>query len=290
MIGRGQEVAVNWMGARTPISWRWPVVGPPPDGTAGACDYWPTAWWREVSSRPSPRPRSGGCSKQHTRKPWCLPEASAEFVARMEDLLDLYEEPDDPERPRVCFDERPCQLLGDRREPLPMVPGHPLRCDDEYTHHGTCHLFIMAEPFQGWRPLSVTSRRTKQAVAQCMAELVDVHVPEAEKIRVVLDHLSTHTPAALYDVFPPAEACRILRKLEFHPTPVHGSWLKMAEIELAVLARQCLNRRIPDATTMAREVAAWEARRNRRHAMIDWRFTTKDARIKLKSLYPKYST
>ena len=208
----------------------------------------------------------------------------------MEDLLDLYEEPDDPTRPRVCFDERPCQLLDESRTCLPMVPGSPARFDYEYTRHGTCNLFLMLEPFQGWRHLTVTSRRTKREFAHCLAELVDVHFPEAEKIRVVLDNLSPHTPAALYEVFPPADARQILRKLEFHPTPVHGSWLNMAEIELAVLARQCLNRRIPEATTMARELAAWEARRNRHQATIAWRFTTKDARIKLKSLYPKYST
>jgi hypothetical protein len=207
----------------------------------------------------------------------------------MEDLLDLYEEPDDPTRPRVCFDERPCQLLADSQEPLPMMPQHPARFDYEYIRQGTCNLFIMVEPFQGWRHLSVTARRTKQEFAQCMADLVNTHFPEAAKIRVVLDNLSTHTPAALYEVFPPAEARRILRKLEFHPTPVHGSWLNMAEIELAVLARQCLNRRIPDATTMALEVAAWEVRRNRHQAIIDWRFRTEDARMKLKSLYPKES-
>jgi hypothetical protein len=207
----------------------------------------------------------------------------------MEALLDLYEEPDDPTRPRVCFDERPCQLLADSRAPLAMVPGHPLRFDYAYTRHGTCNLFIMAEPFQGWRRVTVTTQRTKREFAQCMAELVNVHFPEAEKIRVGLDNLSTHTPGALYEVFPPAEARRILRKLEFHPTPVHGRWLNMAEIELAVLARQRLNRRIPDRHTMAREVAACEARRNRHHATIEWRFTTKDARIKLKSLYPKES-
>jgi hypothetical protein len=239
-------------------------------------------------------PRSGGCSKKTTLKPWlkeqwCIPAASAEFVARLEDLLDLYEEPDDPTRPRVCFDERPCQLLADSREPLPMMPRHPARFDYEYTRQGTCNLFIMVEPFQGWRHLSVTSRRTKQEFARCMAELVNTHFPKAVKIRVVLDNLSTHTPGALYEVFPPAEARRILRKIEFHPTPVHGSWLNMAEIELAVLVRQCLNRRIPEATAMAREVAAWEARRNRHRAIIDWRFRTEDARMRLKSLYPKES-
>jgi DDE superfamily endonuclease len=223
------------------------------------------------------------------KEQWCIPEASAEFVARMEDLLDLYEEPEDPMWPRVCFDERPCQLLSESRAPLPMLPGHPARFDYEDIRHGTCNLFLMAEPFQGWRHLTVTSRRTKQEFAQCMAELVDVHFPRAEQIGVVLDNLSTHTPGALYEVFPPAEARRILRKLEFHPTPGHGSWLNMAEIERAGLARQCLNRRIPDLCTMAREVAAWEVRRTRHHATIDWRFTTKDARIKLKSLYPQES-
>jgi hypothetical protein len=223
------------------------------------------------------------------KEQWCIPATSGEFVARMEDLLDLYEEPDTPLRPRVCFDERPCQLLGDGRNSLPTAPGHPARVDYEYIRHGTCNLFIMVEPFQGWRHLSVTPRRTKREFAHCMAELVDVHFPAAEKIRVVLDNLSTHTPAALYEVFPPTEARRMLRKLEFHPTPVHGSWLNMAEIELAVLARQCLNRRISDELAMAREVAAWEARRNRHQAVIDWRFTTADARIKLKSLYPKES-
>jgi DDE superfamily endonuclease len=207
----------------------------------------------------------------------------------MEDLLDFYEEPDDRKRPRLCFDERPCQLLADSRAPLPLAPGFPTRFDDAYTRHGTCNLFLMLEPFQGWRHVMVTGRRTTREFAQCLAELVNVHFPKAEKIRVVLDHLSTHTPGALYEVFPPVDARRLLRKLEFHPTPMHGSWLNMAEIDLAVLARQCLRRRIPDIHTMAHEVAAWEARRNRHQAAIDWRFTTKDARIKLRSLYPKES-
>lgn len=207
----------------------------------------------------------------------------------MEDLLDLYEEPDDPRRPRVCFDERPCQLLGDGREPWPMVPGAPARFDYEYTRHGTCNLFIMVEPFRGWRQITVTPRRTKREFAHCMRDLVTVHFPKAEKIRVVLDNLSTHTPGALYEEFPPAEARCLLRQLEFHHTPVHGSWLNIAEVELAVLARQCLNRRIPDIATMTRETSAWQARRNHRQAVIDWRFTTGDARIKLKRLYPKES-
>jgi hypothetical protein len=170
-----------------------------------------------------------------------------------------------------------------------MGPEHALRVDYAYTRPGTCTLFIMAEPFQGWRHLTVPARRTKQALAQCMAELVDVQFPAAEKMRVVLDTLSPHTPAALYEVFPPAEARRILRKLAFHRTPVQGRWLNMAEMERAVLARQGLNRRMADGHRMAREVAAWEARRNRHHATSDWRLTTKEARIKLKSLYPKES-
>lgn len=205
----------------------------------------------------------------------------------MEDVLDLYEAPDNPLQPRVCFDERPCQLLGEGRDPLPMMAEHPARFDYEYSRHGTCNLFIMVEPFRGWRQVTVTPRRTKREFAHCMQDLVTVHFPNAENIRVGLDNLSTHTPGALYEVFPPAEARRILRKLEFHRTPVHGSWLNMAEVELAVLARQCLKRRIPDMATMARETSAWQARRNRSQAIIDWQFTTVDARIKLKSLYPE---
>jgi DDE superfamily endonuclease len=203
--------------------------------------------------------------------------------------LDLYEAPADPTRPRVCVDERPCQVLGDGREPRPMVPEHPARVNDEDSRHGTCHLLMMVEPCQGWRQVTVTPRRTKREFAHGMRELVEVHCPEAEKIRVVLDHLSPHTPEALDEVLAPAEARRILRKLAFHLTPVHGSWLTMAAIELAVLARQCLNRRIPTTARMIRETSAWQARRHRCQAVIDWRFTTADARIKLKSLYPKES-
>jgi hypothetical protein len=220
---------------------------------------------------------------------WCIPAASAEFVARREDLRDWYEDPDAPLRPRVGFDERPCQWLADRREPLPMIPEPPARFDDEDTRHGTCHLFSMVEPVRGWRQITVTPRRTKREFAYCMQERVAVHFPKAEQIRVVLDNLSTHTPGALYDVFPPADARRILRKLACHRTPVHGSWLKMAEVELAVLARQCLNRRVPDRAAMTREPSAWHARRNHRQAVIDWRFPTGDARIKWKRLYPKAS-
>jgi hypothetical protein len=205
----------------------------------------------------------------------------------MEALLDLYEEPDDPQRPRVCFDERPGQLLGASRAPLPMVKGHSARFDYEDPRPGTCNLFIMVEPFRGWRHSAVTTRRTTRECAPCMRELVAVHCPKAEQIRVVLDNLSTHTPGALYEVLPPAEARRMLRRLAFHLTPVHGSWSKRAAIALAVLARQCVHRRIPDSATMTPAVMAWQARRNRHQTCVEWQFTTEDARIKLKSLDPK---
>jgi hypothetical protein len=180
-------------------------------------------------------------------------------------------------------------LLAASRAPLARVPGHLLRVEYADLRHGACNLFLRAEPFQGGRPVMVTTQRTKREFAHGPAEGVNGHVPEAETIRVVLDNLSPHPPGALDDVFSPAAARRLLRKLECHPTPGPGSWVNMAEIALAVLARQCLPRRIPEATPMAREVAAWEARRTRHQATIDWRVTTKEARINLTSLYPKES-
>jgi hypothetical protein len=207
----------------------------------------------------------------------------------MEDVLDLYEEPDDPKRPRVCFDERPCQLLAEVQEPLPMEPGQPARKDYEYRRNGTCNLFVFTEPFQGWRHVEVTEHRKKPDFARCMPQLTDEFFPDAERIRVVLDNLNTHTPAALYETFPPEEARRILRKLEFHYTPKHGSWLNIAEVEISVLSRQCLARRIGDIETMKREVAAWQQPRNQLRKDVDWRFTTPDARMKLKRLYPQLS-
>lgn len=205
----------------------------------------------------------------------------------MEDVLDLYEEPDDPKRPRVCFDERPCQLISDVREPLPPQPGQPAREDYEYRRNGTCNLFVFTEPFQGWRHVEVTAHRKKPDFARCMKRLTDEFFPDAETIRVVLDNLNTHTPAALYETFPPEEARRILRKLEFHYTPKHGSWLNIAEIEISVLSRQCLARRIGDIDTMKREVIAWQLPRNQQRREVDWQFNTDDARVKLKRLYPK---
>jgi hypothetical protein len=204
----------------------------------------------------------------------------------MEDVLDLYAEPPDPKRPRVCVDERPYQLVSETRASLPAAPKRPERFDYEYRREGTCNLFLLARPEASWRHVDVTERRTGRDFAEQLRRLVDVHFPEAEVIRVVLDNLNTHTPAVLYEAFPPAEARRLARKLEFHPTPKHGSWLNMAEVELGVLLRQCLDRRIPDIGTLRREIAAWEGRRNTERATIDWRFTTTDARIKLHRLYP----
>jgi len=220
------------------------------------------------------------------KKEWCIPTVDSQYVWHMEDVLDLYAEPDDPKRPRVCFDECPYQLISETRQPLPAKPGRPQRYDYEYQREGTCNLFMFVQPHVGWRHVEVTDRRTKVDFAQCMKDLVDLHFPDAQLIRVVLDNLNTHTPAALYEAFEPAEARRIIRKLEFHYTPKHGSWLNMAEIEFSVLAGQCLNRRLPDSATVRTEVAAWEVARNIEQTTINWRFTTDKARIKLERLYP----
>lgn len=207
----------------------------------------------------------------------------------MEDVLDLYEEPADPKRPRVCFDELSYQLVAETRVPVPMAPGRPERIDYEYDRRGTANLFLHFDPDCAWRHVDVTARRTKADFAYQMQALVDVHYPDAETIRVILDNLNTHTYAALYEAFEPAEARRIARKLEFHYTPKHGSWLNQAEIELAVLSGQCLDRRIPDPETLEAEVAAWEATRNQAEATIEWRFTVRHARTKMHRLYPVLS-
>ncbi len=204
----------------------------------------------------------------------------------MEDVLDVYVRPLDPKHPQVCFDESSKQQVKEVRTPLPVAPGQPARYDTEYERNGVSNLFMFFAPLLNWRHVKVTDRRTAVDWAQCMRDLVDVHFPEAERIMVVQDNLNTHTPAALYAAFPPEEAKRIWDKLEFHHTPKHGSWLNMTEIELSVLSRQCLDRRIPDQETLTTEVAAWEADRNAMQATVDWRFTTEDARIKLKHLYP----
>lgn len=204
----------------------------------------------------------------------------------MEDVLDLYAEPYDPKRPKVNFDESSKQLLADTRAPLPAHPGQPQRYDYTYERHGTRNLFLVVEPQAGWRHITVTERRTKVDFAHQMQWLVDERYPEAEVIRVVLDNLNTHKPASLYEAFAPAEARRIAKKLEFHYTPKHGSWLNMAEIEFSILARQCLDRRIPDEATLTQEVLAHQERRNAQQATIDWRFSVEDARHKLQRLYP----
>ena len=204
----------------------------------------------------------------------------------MEDVLDVYHLPEDPHYPMVCLDETSKQLIGEIATPLPAEPCKPQRYDYEYERNGVQNLFMFFCPLQNWRHVKVTDRRTKADWAERMRELVDELFPSAVRIRVVQDNLNTHTPAALYEVFTPVEAKRILDRLEFHYTPKHGSWLNMAEIELSVLSRQCLNRRIPDKGTLQRATAAWAATRNTKGATVNWRFTTADARIKLKRLYP----
>ncbi len=204
----------------------------------------------------------------------------------MEDVLDVYTRPYDPARPVVCLDETSRQLLGEVTPPQPIRPGTPARQDYEYVRGGVCNLFMVTEPVRGWRHVRVSARRTRLDWADTIKELVDVHYPTVEKIVLVMDNLNTHTPASLYEAFPPAEAKRLADRLEIHYTPKHGSWLNMAEIELAALSRQCVDRRLPDQETLAREVAAWEERRNTTSCTITWRFTTADARIKLRHLYP----
>lgn len=208
----------------------------------------------------------------------------------MEDLLDLYAEPYDPDRPVVCLDELPIQLLADTRDPLPARPGTPAREDYEYERRGTANLFLWCEPLAGKRQVTVTERRTMEDWAQCIKDLVDTHYSAATTIRLVVDNLNTHRLASLYVAFSPTEARRIARKLEIHYTPKHGSWLNMAEIELAVLTRQCLDRRIPDRATLTTETAAWNDARDTACVTVDWHFTPTDARTKLKHLYPAYQS
>jgi hypothetical protein len=204
----------------------------------------------------------------------------------MEDVLEVYTRPYDPKRPLVCLDEVSKQLLADARPPTGPAPGRPRRVDYEYERRGTANLFLWCEPLGGRRHVRVTERRTRVDWAHAIRELVDLHYPEAERIVLVQDNLNTHTPGSLYEAFPPAEAKRLADRLELHYTPKHGSWLNIAEIELSVLARQCLDRRIPDKAQLEREVATWETDRNAAAGRVDWHFTTADARIRLKHLYP----
>lgn len=204
----------------------------------------------------------------------------------MEDVLEVYQRPADPKRPLVCLDEASRQLLDDLRASLGMEPGQPLREDSEYVRNGTANLFMLFAPLLGWRHVEVTDRRTAIDFAQVVKQLLSVHYPEAEKVVLVMDNLNTHKASNLYEAFPPEEARALCERLEIHHTPKHGSWLNMAEIELSVLARQCLDRRLPDKTFLTREVAAWEQVRNAAGMTVNWHFTTEDARIKLKQLYP----
>jgi len=219
---------------------------------------------------------------------WCIPAADAEYVALMEALLDLYERAYDPLRPVVCFDETSKQLIEETRQPLPARRGQVRRYDYEYKRNGTRNLFLFFEPLAGWRHIEVTERRTKQDFAQQMRWLVDVAYPHAECIDVVLDNLNTHTYGALYEAFEPIEARRIARKLVFHYTPKHASWLNMAEIEFSVILRK-LGPCVPNEDALQRKTAAIECSRNTAESTVDWQFTTDDARIKLKRLYPSYA-
>jgi transposase len=217
---------------------------------------------------------------------WCIPHVDGEYVARMEDVLDLYAEVPDPKRPVVCFDESPTQLIGEVRQPIPAEPGQLERYDCEYKRNGTVNLFIFLDVHRPWRKVKVTERRTAKDFAICMRELSDVHFPEAARIRVVLDNLSTHSAGALYQAFPACEARRVLRRLEFHYVPKHASWLNMVEIEIGVLRGQCLDRRIATRQQLVSEIAAWERQRNTTGARINWMFTTEKARAKMGRAYP----
>lgn len=204
----------------------------------------------------------------------------------MEEVLDVYQEVYDPQHPVVCFDEMSKQLIAETRQPLPSQPGQVERYDTEYQRNGTRNLFMFFEPLAGFRHVQVTAQRTIPDFAECMRVLVDELYPDAQRIRLVLDNLNTHKPASLYASFPPEQANRILKRLEFHYTPKHGSWLNMAEIEFSVFSRQCLDRRIPDEATLKTQIAALEVERNTTSATVQWRFTSSDARLKLKRLYP----
>jgi len=217
------------------------------------------------------------------------PDANAGFVAAMEDVLETYQRPRDPDRPLVCLDETSKQLIIETRKPIPAKPGQPERHDYEYQRNGVANLFMIFAPLEGWRHVEVTDHHAAVDYAKILKDLSDVHFPAAEKIVLVQDNLNTHTPASLYAAFPAPEARRLVNRFEWHYTPKHGSWLDMAESELAVLTTQCLSRRIPDKQTLEKEIAAWEGHRNSHHAKADWQFTTENARVKLKRLYPSFS-
>jgi hypothetical protein len=219
-------------------------------------------------------------------KSWCIGQPSATYVAKMEDVLDVYQRPFDPQRPLVCLDETGKALQATKRGELPLAPGQPLRQDYEYVRHGAANLFLAVAPLCGWRKVRVTARHTRYDLAEQLRQLVEEDFPAAECIVLVTDNLNTHSLACLYERFPPAQARRIATKLEWHYTPEHGSWLNIAECELSVLTRQCLDQRFADSATLELAAAAWETQRNARRVTVNWHFTTADARIKLKRLYP----
>ena len=220
---------------------------------------------------------------------WCIPEVDGAYVARMEDVLDLYAETPDPQHPVICFDGSPMQLIGEVRQPIPSAPGQLERYDCEYRRTGTANLFIFLDAHKSWRHVKVTEQRTAAVFAHCMKDLVDVHYPQADLIRVVMDNLSTHSAGALYETFPAPEAHRILRRLEFHYTPKHASWLNMVEIEIGVLRGQCLDRRIDDRKRLVSEINAWQKQRNASGARVKWMFTVEKARQKMALAYPDLS-
>jgi hypothetical protein len=224
--------------------------------------------------------------KPWLNKYWCIPEASGEYVAHMEDVLETYKRPYDPRYPVICLDETSRQLIAETRPSLPPKPGHVKKTDFEYRRHGTVNLFMMFEPWTGWRHVEVTSHRRRCDFAECVRKLIDEYCPQAEKVVLVMDNLNTHTIGSLYEAFSPDEARRLAEKLEIHYTPKHGSWLNMAEIEIGILSRQCLAKYIDTRAKMEKEISSWETARNNSQNTVDWQFTTKDARIKLKRLYP----
>jgi hypothetical protein len=219
---------------------------------------------------------------------WVIPpEHSGEFVAHMEDVLDVYQTPYDPQVPMVCMDEQPVQLIKETRQPLPAAPGQPEKVDYEYERNGTANIFMFTEPLNGTRHVRVTEHRTAVDWAHEIRDLLEVRHPEAARVRLVCDNLNTHGIGSLYEAFPPEQARRLASRLEIHHTPKHGSWLNIAEIELSALTMQCLDRRIPDMETLTKETQQWEQRRNAAQKGVDWQFSTLDARIKLKRLYPQ---
>jgi hypothetical protein len=225
--------------------------------------------------------------KPHRRQQWVIPpEANSAFVAAMEDVLAVYTRPRDPDRPLVCLDETSKQLIAETRLPIPMKAGRPARFDYEYERNGTANLFMMFAPLEGWRHVKVTDRHTAVDYAHVLKELADIRFANAKSIVLVQDNLNIHSKASLYEAFPAAEARRLVERFEWHYTPKHGSWLDLAESELGILSSQCLDRRIPDKQTLIDEIAAWQHDRNSRHTKANWHFTTANARIKLRHLYP----